>query len=143
MGLLAALVDQVRQNSVVDVELEVPDQRVALPAHARAELLQIAREALSNIARHAHATTARVKVQREADHLRLEIADDGVGLDILAPIASGHLGIANMRDRAGALGGKLEFGSPGRGTTISGTGPRADGGVGRAADEEGSTRDIT
>jgi signal transduction histidine kinase len=137
-GLLAALVNQVRQNNVVEVELETPDERIDLPAHARGELLQIAREALSNIARHAHATTARITVRREADRLRLEVADDGVGFDTSSSAPRGHLGLANMRDRAGALGGDLELGSGGRGTTIIVTVPLRDSVIEHAAVEEGS-----
>jgi signal transduction histidine kinase len=125
-GLLAALVDQVRQNNVVEVELEVPDHRIDLPAHARSELLQIAREALSNIARHAHATTARITVRREDDRLLLEVADDGVGFDTSSAVPRGHLGLSNMRARAGALGGALEVGSGGPGTTIIVTVPLRD-----------------
>jgi signal transduction histidine kinase len=140
-GLLAALVDQVRQNNVVEVELDVPDQRIDLPAHARSELLQIAREALSNIARHAHATTARITVRRDDDRLRLEVADDGVGFDSSSAVRRGHLGLANMRDRAGALGGALELGSGGPGTTIIVTVPLRDTVIDGAAVREGS-RDI-
>jgi signal transduction histidine kinase len=139
-GLLAALVDQVRQNNVVEVELEVPDQRIEVPAHARSELLQIAREGLSNIARHAHATTARITVRREADLLRLEVADDGVGFDSSSAVPRGHLGLANMRDRARALGGALEVGSGGPGTTIIVTVPLGDATIDGTAAQEG-TRD--
>lgn len=140
-GLLAALVDQVRHNHVVEVELDVPDERIDLPAHARSELLQIAREALSNIARHAHATTARVSVQREDDRLRLEVADDGVGFDTSSEVPRGHLGLANMRDRARALGGALEVGSRRPGTTIIVTVPLVDVVIAGDAIQEGS-RDI-
>ena len=116
--LLVALAEQVRQNQIVEVEIELPDEPIDVPAHARAELLQIVREALSNIARHARATTARVSLSEADGSLRLEIADDGVGFDQTAAIPRGHLGVANMRDRAAALGGRLELGSSGRGTTI-------------------------
>jgi signal transduction histidine kinase len=117
-GLLAALAEQVRQNQVVDVQLALPDQRIDLSAHARGELLQIAREALSNIARHAHATTARVSVRRDTGTLRMEVTDDGTGFDTAAGAPGGHLGLANMRDRASRLGGSLAFESGRHGTTI-------------------------
>lgn len=117
-GLLAALAEQVRQNQVVDVQLDLPDQRIELSAHARGELLQIAREALSNTARHSQATTARVSVRRDAGTLRLEVADDGTGFDTTAAAPGGHLGLANMRDRTSRLGGTLEVESGPRGTTI-------------------------
>jgi signal transduction histidine kinase len=117
-GLLASLAQQVRQNQVVDVQLDLPDQRIELSAHARAELLQIAREALSNVARHAHATTARVLVRRDPGMLRMEVADDGAGFDTASAAPGGHLGLANMRDRASRLGGSLAVESGHHGTTI-------------------------
>jgi signal transduction histidine kinase len=117
-GLLATLAEQVRQNHVVDVRLAIPGERIELSAHARGELLQIAREALSNTARHAHATTARVSVRRDAETLRMEVADDGTGFDTAAAAPGGHLGLANMRDRASRLGGTLEIESGSGGTTI-------------------------
>jgi signal transduction histidine kinase len=118
-GLLAALADQVRQIQIIEVDLVLPDETIALPAHSRGELLHIAREAVSNVARHARASTARVSLRREGERLRLEIADDGQGFDTDGPIPEGHHGLANMRDRAVALGGTLEVASrrPG-GTSI-------------------------
>jgi signal transduction histidine kinase len=117
-GLLAALAEQVRQNQVVGVQLDLPNERIEMSAHARGELLQIAREALSNVARHAHATTARVSVRRDAGTLRMEVTDDGTGFDTTATAPGGHLGLANMRDRASRLGGSLAVESDRRGTTI-------------------------
>ena len=140
-SLLAALVDQVRQNNPVEVELETPDERIDLSAYARGELLQITREALSNIARHAHATTARVSLARAGGKLRLEIVDDGIGFDRSSPTPKGHLGLANMRDRARALGGALEYGNGGEGTTIIVSVPLNEGDIGDGTGEEGSARD--
>jgi signal transduction histidine kinase len=142
-SLLAALAEQVRQNHVVEVDLDLPDERVDVPAHARAELLQIVREGLSNIARHAHATTARVTVRGGDGSMRVEIADDGVGFDTASVIPRGHHGVANMRDRAAALGGRLEVGSSGRGTTIIVTVPLTGADAATIPPEEGSTGDDT
>jgi signal transduction histidine kinase len=143
VGLLATLADQVRRDRVMAVDLDLPVERVDLPAHVRGEILQIVREALSNTARHAHATTAHVAVRREDSVLRLELSDDGVGFDPLLGSPSGHHGLANMRDRAEALGGSFDLRSGPAGTTIIVMLPVRDGGIGSAAlEEEGSTRDI-
>jgi signal transduction histidine kinase len=117
-ALLAGLSDQVRQSHAIEVELDLSRERIGLTAHARGELLQIAREALSNITRHAHASTARVSLRHEGDDLRLEISDDGAGFDPAMAAPGGHHGLANMRDRAAALGGTLHVTSSGTGTTI-------------------------
>jgi len=126
IGLLAMLADQVRRDGVVAVDLDLPAERVDLPAHTRGEVLQIAREALSNTARHAGASTARVSLRREDHALRLVLSDDGSGFDrsVAAPV--GHHGLANMLDRAEALGGSLDLESDETGTTIIVMVPLAD-----------------
>ena len=139
-GLLAALAEQVRQNHVLDVDLELPHERIEIPAHARGELLQIAREALSNTARHAHATTSRVVIRREADQLRMELVDDGKGFDSGAASPGVHLGLANMRDRASRLGGTLEVESGSGGTTIIVLVPMIGSTADRPTDQEEATR---
>jgi len=82
------------------------------------EVIQVAREALANVARHAAATTCRVSLRYEAPLAVLEIDDDGRGFDTAS--VSGHgYGLANLRDRAGGLGGTVEVTSqPGQGTTV-------------------------
>jgi signal transduction histidine kinase len=139
-GLLAALAEQIRQNHVMDVQLELPDERIEMPPHARGELLQIAREALSNTARHANATAARVQLRGDADEVRLVLQDDGKGFDSRAAAPGGHLGLANMRDRAGRLGGTLEVESGLGGTTIIVHVPIRGSTADRRPDQEEATR---
>jgi signal transduction histidine kinase len=118
-GLLAALADQLRQNSMIDVDIRLPDTPIDLPAHARAELLQIAREALSNVARHSEGTRAKLGLTAAADEIVLEVVDNGRGFDTAAPRTNEQYGLGNMRDRAVALGGSIELDSvPGSGTRI-------------------------
>jgi len=55
----------------------------------------------------------------EDDALTLRVEDDGRGFDPARPLAQGHLGLANLRDRAGAVGGRISIDShPGKGTRI-------------------------
>ena len=125
IGLLATLADQVRRDGVIGVQLDLPSERVDLPAHARGEILQITREALSNTARHAHARSALVALRREDGRLRLELSDDGSGFDPSLGAPPGHHGLGNMRDRAEALGGSFDVRSGPTGTTIIVTVPLA------------------
>jgi PAS domain S-box-containing protein len=82
------------------------------------EVVQVAREALSNVARHAAATTCRVSLRYEAPLAVLEIDDDGRGFDTEAVPGHGY-GLANLRERAGAVGGSVDVASqPGQGTTV-------------------------
>jgi len=83
------------------------------------ELLQITREALSNTIRHSAAGHARVWVHVTGDLLQLGIEDDGRGFDPARRPEPGHLGLANLRDRASAAGGRLDvISEPGGGTRI-------------------------
>lgn len=107
VGLLVALTEQLHQNSLVEVSLDLPERLDEPPPHIRAELLQIAREALSNVARHAGATEATVRLAADDTNLQLEIRDNGRGFDPSATSREGHFGLANMRARAAALGGTL------------------------------------
>ena len=105
---LAALADEFRVNTMIDVELRAgPTVTTPLIGPDRiAELLAIAREALSNIARHARATRAEISVEPEPEiaGLRIVIADNGAGFDPAAPRALGHQGLRNIRTRAISIG---------------------------------------
>jgi signal transduction histidine kinase len=79
----------------------------------------MAREALSNAVRHAHATRIILSLQSVESTLVLAIEDDGVGFEATAAPPSGHLGLANLRQRAIAIGGELTIDSTtGGGTRI-------------------------
>jgi Rrf2 family protein len=109
---LEHLATELRRNGGVEVTVSVADSVHGLddlPLEVVAELLAVTREALSNIARHASATTARIELGADAERLRLVLADDGRGFaPTEAASARGHHGLANMRARSEALGGAFE-----------------------------------
>jgi hypothetical protein len=85
---------------------------------AAADVVQIAREALANVARHAQAGACRLALRAEGGRAVLEVADDGRGLQ---PAAEGRgRGLGNVRARAAALGGVVAIGEglAGRGTRV-------------------------
>ena len=90
-------------------------------------LFRILQEALTNIIRHAGATSVTVHLNAEGASAILEISDDGVGITPEALDDRSALGLLGMRERAQAPGGRLEIeGKPGRGTTVSVWVPLAD-----------------
>jgi signal transduction histidine kinase len=105
------------RTGVVTV-VEVNEQVASELASRGADIVQIVREALSNVGRHADATTCRVRLQRDREgRVFLEIDDDGSGFDPTTPAAG--MGLSNLRERAGSLGGTLEIeSSPSTGTTV-------------------------
>jgi signal transduction histidine kinase len=87
-------------------------------ASAAADVVQLTREALSNIGRHAEATTCRVSLYRRDGEAVLEVDDDGAGFDIDQP--STGMGLGNLRDRVTSMGGRLTIASVDReGTTVT------------------------
>lgn len=97
-----------------------------LPAAMELGLHRIAREALTNAARHARATKVSVRVERRDDRVRMRVADDGVGFD-LAQVPSDRFGLLGMSERAKLLGGELRVSTGPSGTTILVDVPLRDG----------------
>jgi signal transduction histidine kinase len=128
VGGLAALADEFRVNSMVDVELSA--EGVAdtdLPPDLVGQLLSIAREALSNIARHSKATQGSVRVEVSDRAVNLVIGDNGVGFNPAEPRGAGHQGLVNMTARASSVGARLRIESQsGLGTRIIVEAPRRE-----------------
>jgi signal transduction histidine kinase len=120
---LATLAEEFAASGTADVELDLsvdPELTSRLPMTHRVQLLQMAREALSNAARHARATRIRLALRSEAGSLELSVEDDGIGFDVADEPPAGHLGLANLRQRAAALGGTMTLNSsPNEGTRFS------------------------
>lgn len=87
-----------------------------------AMVFRILQESLSNVARHAQATQVSVELQRCGSVLTLTVEDNGLGMP--APLPTGGSGLAGMRDRAAAIGGRFAIGTrPGAGTVMTLTFP--------------------
>lgn len=120
---LATLADEFATGGAAEVGLDVaadPKVIAALSVSERVQLLQMAREALSNSSRHAHARRTLLGLRSDEHWLELRIVDDGIGFDPSVAAPPGHLGLANLRQRAEALGGELTIDSaPGAGTRLT------------------------
>jgi two-component system, NarL family, sensor histidine kinase DevS len=112
VGGLAALAEAFRHNTLIEPQVRwQPGLREPAP-EVVGELLAIASEALSNIARHARASVVSIDLRRDESGLVLEIADNGIGLGDTEMRHPGHHGLANMRERAGHVGGRIDYMSP-------------------------------
>jgi len=96
-----------------------------LPTDAALAIFRVAQEALNNIAKHAQASAADVRIEASRRHLTLVISDDGVGLPPRARTRQGHFGLAGMRARCAAFDGNVQIGTrrdsdttQARGTTV-------------------------
>jgi signal transduction histidine kinase len=114
---LEDLAREFEEKSGVTTVTDIDGTVAAELAQRATDLVQLTREALSNVGRHAQATTCRVSLRRQGDDGVLEIDDDGQGFDTAA--SQTGQGLRNLRDRGIAIGGRVSVESKSReGTTV-------------------------
>jgi len=122
LGLVEALkaeCDRVARGGELRVEVKASAVPAALPAEVSLCLFRVAQEALSNAARHAHASAVTVLLAPSGKGLQLAVSDNGSGFDPDRPRERASLGLASMRERVRLLQGEFDIEStPGRGTTV-------------------------
>ena len=88
----------------------------------RTVLFRVAQEALTNVARHAHASQVTIRISRVARAIRMEISDNGRSFPVMKILRDKHpkrLGLVGMKERIEMAGGKLAIASsPGKGTLV-------------------------
>lgn len=97
----------------------MPGARLA--PHLEVALFRIAQEAVNNIARHAGAREATIRLSLTQSAVRIAVADDGRGFDVDRALASpgGSVGLMGLQERARLLNGRMEIRSePGKGTQL-------------------------
>jgi PAS domain S-box-containing protein len=110
LGLAAALEQEVQrfqQRTGLPCQVTLPPEGIELPAEVSTAVFRICQEALTNVARHAKATTAMVTLQTEGDEVVLQVEDNGCGIPPAALHDSKSLGLLGMQERASVLGGKI------------------------------------
>ena len=122
LGLVAALGDRIRQlqdRAGVAVEVHT-DLAYRLPSELETVLYRVVQEALSNVAKHANASSVHPRLVDAGEAVLLEIVDDGAGFyPIREKGGAEHFGLMAMRERVEMAGGRWELESaPGMGTTI-------------------------
>jgi len=128
MGLVAAVrryvAEYTRLHEVkvtVDADARVLSQR--LPSAVEVTLYRVVQEALTNVARHAHAKSIEIVIRDGETAVDLIVRDDGSGFDpnaLARSAARGRLGLIGMRERIALLGGSISIDSrPGAGTTVA------------------------
>jgi two-component system, NarL family, sensor histidine kinase DegS len=94
----------------------------ALGGAKRTVLFRVAQEALTNVARHAHATEVRMSIAEIAGSIRMEIGDNGKAFDVAKTFRAKNpkrLGLVGMKERVEMVGGRFAVESAaGQGTTV-------------------------
>ena len=121
VGLAAALkhrLEMVEERAGIQAELEVEGDSM-LPPEVETELFQAAQEALTNVLKHAQATSVQVRLQFEAGLVRLTIRDNGLGFHLQDQEAGQGMGLHNLSERVQRIGGTMTLEtSPGAGTAL-------------------------
>ncbi len=124
LGLIPTLTEYLHEFSEmrkIPVDLMVRDpEATTFSLQAQIQLIRIIHEALANVFKHAQATKATVKFERDGDFATITIEDDGKGFVAERAMGKGfHFGLQTMRERADGVAGKLSIDSaPGKGTRV-------------------------
>ncbi|MFT0168353.1 PAS domain S-box protein [Paraburkholderia mimosarum] len=123
LGLSAALewlAEDFQSRYGVTVQCVLDISEPDLGEFATTALFRVVQEALTNVARHAHARRVSIELRNDANHCRLRISDDGIGFDPKAPSRPDAFGLIGMCERILQVGGSLTVdGRPAGGVTIS------------------------
>jgi signal transduction histidine kinase len=122
MGIFLALdwlcKDFVKRTGI-DCVLRTEDQNMVLDEARSIVVFRIVQESLTNISRYAQASQVFVTLGRRGNEMGVEVRDDGLGFDTMKAEQAKTFGLLGMKERALALGGRLDVVSaPGQGTTI-------------------------
>jgi signal transduction histidine kinase len=121
VGLFAALRWQMKEScgsaGIKCIE-SYPDEEPRFKSEASIALFRIAQEAFSNILKHSEAKTAEISLDMDDETLLMRIIDDGIGIPVGQLTAIASHGLASMRHRVRALGGRLDVRSPAAGGTM-------------------------
>ena len=117
---LQQLLVEFRANTLITVDFTAePNINQALHPEMRIALFHVAQEALSNAAKHSHATAMAVSLRSAAEGIVLSLKDNGRGFDLTAANRRMGYGLLNMQDRVEAHGGRIEIDSQiGEGTEV-------------------------
>jgi two-component system sensor histidine kinase UhpB len=125
VNALIALSSRVAKQGGVSVERRLSGALPEMSEEVELVVYRVAQEALTNVLRHAEATTCRLELEREGGWLRLRVVDDGRGMP--GELGPEGIGIEGMRERALLAGGALSIGAaPGGGTEVELAIPLAD-----------------
>jgi signal transduction histidine kinase len=102
----------------MNAQLDISEE-VVLGGEATENLLRIVREAITNAARHGHASTVTVRLAQDGEGIHLLIIDDGRGFDVNGHGETKRFGLTFMEERCSLIGGCLDVSSrPGSGTRV-------------------------
>jgi two-component system sensor histidine kinase UhpB len=123
LGLAAAvdwLIRDFEHRNEIPCSLLVEPEEIEVEQNLATDMFRVLQEALTNVARHARASSLQVTLRQNEGMLELEVADDGIGISEEKISRPGSLGLLGIRERLMAHGGDITLRRlPGRGTRFS------------------------
>lgn len=127
LGLISALewqAEEFQRITGIPCDFICTSPEIILEKNISIHIFRVFQEILTNVARHSGATNVDVYLEKEDDHLILEVADNGRGITEGQISNSSSFGIMGMRERANSIGGDIKIaGIPQKGTSITLTVP--------------------
>jgi PAS domain S-box-containing protein len=118
------LTNDIASRAGLTIDLVMPEGDLGASGDAATAIFRIVQEALTNVVRHAQATTVGVEVARAGGDVRVRVSDDGRGMSDADQRKARSFGLLGMRERAYVLGGGFNIRSErGQGTTVEATIP--------------------
>jgi signal transduction histidine kinase len=118
VSVLRGLVEGFSERSGIEARLQIDDDFSQLPSEVEISIYRIVQECLTNIHRHSGSPTARIRVERHAAEIEIEVEDDGKGITDEKNANGPGVGLSGMRERARQFGGTLEIKSNCKGTNV-------------------------
>jgi signal transduction histidine kinase len=138
---LRGYVEKYERQSGIETTLETDlDSEPRLSPRAEVQVIRVIQEALTNVRKHARATSAIVRVTRDDDFVTFRIVDNGCGFDLARRLLDREsgFGLHAMRERIESIGGTLAVESaPGRGTSLIARVPALPGAAQLATEDHG------
>ena len=121
LGLIPAIewqMDECKSRSEIGCEFKSNIDKIDLGIEKNSSIFRIVQEAFTNIIRHSNATFVSVTINEENDFIKLEILDNGIGINAENLTKSSSLGILGMRERTLQFNGKLHLENAEQGGTL-------------------------
>lgn len=126
-GLISALqwyTQGFEKRSGIHTQLDLPDDLGRMPQEIELAMFRVVQESLTNVHRHSGSPSARIRISRHNEEVKLEVADHGRGMPANLGRPGNHtprsgVGISGMRERVKELGGRLNISSGNKGTSVT------------------------
>jgi signal transduction histidine kinase len=117
-GALRRLAHELQSRTGIAVTCSIAGDLPSMPVEAREAIWYVAREALTNVERHADAASLTLSLEFQHDGWLLRVVDDGAGMSLKDLRRPDHYGVQGMRERMKEIGGRLDIGRAASGGTV-------------------------